>query len=128
MPLVATSPAESVPDVGDCVSLPEKRPPSPTQTLRETAELERAVAARVAAKREALDQLVLETEDIRLDKLVLYSEGVALFDELCLRLDVNQKYASLLPQWKDLAAKLDIDTLRTQWIETCVRPNEGLTR
>ena len=54
--------------------------------------------------------------------------GVALFDELCLRIDVNQKYTSLLPQWKDVAAKLNVDELRAQWIETCVRPNEGLTR
>ena len=29
--------------------------------------------------------------------------GCDIFDELCLRIDVNQKYAELLPQWKDVA-------------------------
>ncbi len=55
-------------------------------------------------------------------------DGCSIFDELCLRIDVNQKYASVLPQWKDVADVLEVDQLRTMWIETCVRPREGLTR
>ncbi len=33
-----------------------------------------------------------------------------------------------MPQWGDLAAALEVDELRTQWIRACVRPSEGLTR
>ena len=43
-------------------------------------------------------------------------------------IDVNQKYVELLPQWKDVADLLEVDSLKTQWVETCVRPVEGLTR
>ena len=63
-----------------------------------------------------------------MEKLVLTAEGITVFDELCLRLDVNQKYADILPQWKELAQHLNIDQLMTKWVEVCVRPKEGLTR
>ena len=63
-----------------------------------------------------------------MEKLVLTGEGITVFDELCLRLDVNQKYADILPQWKELAQHLNIDQLMTKWVEVCVRPKEGLTR
>ncbi len=43
-------------------------------------------------------------------------------------MDVNQKYEHVLPQWRDLAVRLEVDELRTRWIEACVRPAEGLTR
>ena len=33
-----------------------------------------------------------------------------------------------MPQWKNLAVRLEVSELRTKWIETCVRPSEGLTR
>ena len=57
-----------------------------------------------------------------------YFIGCDIFDELCLRIDVNQKYAELLPQWKDVAHQLEIDQLMTKWVEVCVRPKEGLAR
>ena len=47
-------------------------------------------------------------------KVVFCAEGCALFDDLCLRIDVNQRYASLLPQWKDVAHILEVDALRTK--------------
>jgi len=69
-----------------------------------------------------------QSKDIPLQKVVFSPEGIALFDELCLRVDVNQRYASVLPQWTDVAHLLEVDSLRTKWVETCVRPREGLTR
>jgi len=74
------------------------------------------------------ESLVEKTRDIPLEKVLFCAEGCSLFDDLCLRVDVNQRYASLLPQWKDVAHLLEIDTLRTKWVETCVRPKEGLTK
>jgi len=74
------------------------------------------------------ESLVEKTRDIPLEKVVFCAEGCALFDDLCLRIDVNQRYASLLPQWKDVAHILEVDALRTKWVETCVRPKEGLTK
>ena len=38
------------------------------------------------------------------------------------------RYEDILPQWKNLAVRLEVSDLRTKWIETCVRPSEGLTR
>eukprot|EP00096_Caligus_rogercresseyi_P012480 TRINITY_DN5232_c0_g1_i1.p1 TRINITY_DN5232_c0_g1~~TRINITY_DN5232_c0_g1_i1.p1 ORF type:complete len:445 (-),score=113.80 TRINITY_DN5232_c0_g1_i1:2759-4093(-) len=55
-------------------------------------------------------------------------EGRILFQELCLRLDINESYASILPGWKDLAGILRVEDLKTRWVEACVRPIEGLTR
>lgn len=72
--------------------------------------------------------LAERTKDLALEKLILSAEGCALFDQLCLRIDVNQRYADFLPQWKDVANVLEVDDLRTRWIETCVRPKEGLSR
>lgn len=69
-----------------------------------------------------------QTMDLPLEKLIMTPEGVSVFDELCLRLDINQKYADLLPQWTDVAHKLEVDQLMTKWVEVCVRPREGLTR
>ena len=66
--------------------------------------------------------------DLPLEKLIMNPEGVDVFDELCLRLDINQNYAELLPQWTDVAHQLEMDVLRTKWVEVCVRPREGLTR
>jgi len=77
---------------------------------------------------EAYLRLEEQSKDIPLQKVVFSPEGIALFDELCLRVDVNQRYASVLPQWTDVAHLLEVDSLRTKWVETCVRPREGLTR
>jgi len=74
------------------------------------------------------ESLVEITRDIPLEKVLFSAEGCFLFDDLCLRIDVNQRYASLLPQWKDVAHLLEVDALRTKWVETCVRPKEGLTK
>jgi len=74
------------------------------------------------------ESLVEITRDIPLEKVLFSAEGCFLFDDLCLRIDVNQRYASLLPQWKDVAHLLEVDSLRTKWVETCVRPKEGLTK
>jgi len=76
----------------------------------------------------AYESLVERTRDIPLEKVLFCAEGCSLFDDLCLRIDVNQRYASLLPQWKDVAHLLEVDSLRTKWVETCVRPKEGLTK
>jgi len=73
-------------------------------------------------------RMIRQTIDLPLEKLILTPEGCDIFDNLCIRIDVNQKYADLLPQWKDLAHQLQIDELVTKWVETCVRPREGLTR
>ena len=72
--------------------------------------------------------MIEETLDLPLEKLVLTPEGCEIFDILCLRLDVNQKYVDLLPQWRDVAHILQLDDLSTKWVEVCVRPREGLTR
>ena len=72
--------------------------------------------------------MIDETLDLPLEKLVLTPEGCEIFDILCLRLDVNQKYVDLLPQWRDVAHILQLDDLSTKWVEVCVRPREGLTR
>jgi len=74
------------------------------------------------------EDLEEKSRDIPLQKMIFSPEGIALFDELCLRIDVNQRYVSVLPQWTDLAHLLEVDSLRTKWVETCVRPREGLTR
>lgn len=73
-------------------------------------------------------QLEEQSKDIPLQKVIFSPEGISLFDELCLRVDVNQRYANILPQWTDMAHLLEVDSLRTKWVETCVRPREGLTR
>ena len=73
-------------------------------------------------------KIISQTIDLPLEKLVLTPEGCDIFDKLCIRVDVNQRYAELLPQWKDVAHHLQIDNLVTKWVETCVRPREGLTR
>ena len=72
--------------------------------------------------------MIDQTMDLPLEKLIMNPEGVDVFDELCLRLDINQNYAELLPQWTDVAHQLEMDVLRTKWVEVCVRPREGLTR
>jgi len=72
--------------------------------------------------------MIDETLDLPLEKLVLTPEGCEIFDILCLRLDINQKYVDLLPQWRDVAHILQLDDLATKWVEVCVRPREGLTR
>ena len=74
------------------------------------------------------EEMIQKTRDIPLQKMIFTAEGTALFDELCLRIDVNQRYADFLPQWTDVAHLLEVDNLRTKWVETCVRPREGLTR
>ena len=81
-----------------------------------------------AERRKEYDRAVSATASVPLQKLALSPCGVALFDELCLRVDVNQRYAECLPQWGDLARALDVDELKTRWVEACVRPSEGLTR
>ena len=73
-------------------------------------------------------RMIDQTMDLPLEKLIMNPEGVDVFDELCLRLDINQNYAELLPQWTDVAHQLEMDVLRTKWVEVCVRPREGLTR
>lgn len=61
--------------------------------------------------------MVNQTLDLPLEKLILTPEGCDIFDELCLRIDVNQKYAELLPQWKDIAHHLQVDEMSTKWVE-----------
>ena len=98
----------------------------------ELKELEAAAKANAEAKREEslkeYRRQINASMGIKLIKLVENRYGIELFDELCVRIDVNQKYVDVLPQWKDLADLLQVDTLRTRWIETCVRPKEGLTK
>ncbi len=77
---------------------------------------------------ESYKKLIADTMNLALEKLILSDEGCEIFDELCLRVDINQRYAEILPQWKDVAKKLEMDSLQTRWVETCVRPKEGLTR
>ncbi|CAM6055073.1 unnamed protein product [Sphagnum tenellum] len=90
------------------------------------------VEADVARQKETSLQeyrrMVTATLDTPLSKLAMSAAGCELFEELCLRIDVNQQYASCLPQWKDVAELLEVDALRTQWVGVCVRPVEGLTR
>jgi len=75
-------------------------------------ELESELFERIEAdKRDKLEEyknLVEATEDIPLLKLILSPSGVDLFDELCMRVDVNAQYAECLPQWGDLASKLEV--------------------
>ena len=77
---------------------------------------------------EQYKNMIDQTMELALEKLIMTDEGCDIFDELCLRLDINQKYVDILPQWSHLAHKLEMDALQTRWVETCVRPKEGLTR
>jgi len=75
-------------------------------------EVARKLEADLQAAREAsLDDyraMINETQEVPLLKLAYSHKGVKLFDELCLRVDVNQAYADCLPQWGDLASKLEV--------------------
>lgn len=92
------------------------------------AQLQEDLLARKNHNLEELKQLIEDTKDIPLEKLIWSEQGCDIFDHLCLRMDINQAYAEALPQWKDVADLLEVDSLRTQWVQTCVRPKEGLTR
>ncbi|TRY73720.1 hypothetical protein TCAL_05846 [Tigriopus californicus] len=71
---------------------------------------------------------VERTKALPLLELTYTTLGCQLFEQLCMNIDVNQEYTSILPQWSDVANQLQIDDLRIQWVQTCVRPKEGLTR
>jgi hypothetical protein len=81
-----------------------------------------------AASTKSYSDMISATKSVPLIALVRSREGAELLQDMCMLVDVNQQYADLLPQWKDLAHELDVDALRTKWVEVCVRPKEGLTR
>ncbi|CAB4062215.1 unnamed protein product [Lepeophtheirus salmonis] len=75
------------------------------------------------------ESLCHQTNEIKLSNVLgLHPEGRVLFEELCLRIDINENYAEILPGWKDLAGVLEVDDLKIRWVEVCVRPREGITR
>ncbi len=73
-------------------------------------------------------QLIQTTKNVSLAKLVRRKSGVDVFDALCMHIDINAKYAELLPQWQDVARELGLDEAEVTWVDVCVRPKEGLTR
>ena len=91
-------------------------------------EVEEAVEAAKEQAKTDYKGMISDTRDLPLQKLVLSAAGCRVFEDLCALVDVNQAYADLLPQWKDLAHKLSLDELKTEWVSVCVRPQEGLTR
>ena len=44
--------------------------------------------------------------------------------------DINQQYVDLglFPQWDDVARELNIDSMKTEWVRVCVRPEQSFTR
>ena len=93
------------------------------------AEVEKKIHEAREARIRHYQGLIESTLDIPLQKMVwCCNTGCELFDELCLLIDINQRYVDNLPQWMDVAEKLQVDNLKTQWIQACIRPREGLTR
>ena len=44
--------------------------------------------------------------------------------------DINQQYVDLglFPQWDDIARELNVDSMKTEWVRVCVRPEQSFTR
>jgi len=76
------------------------------------------------------DELAQKTKAIPLTHLGCCKEGGELFSTLCMWIDINQKYVDLgmFPQWYDIARELNIDNMKTEWVKTCVRPEQSFTR
>jgi len=76
------------------------------------------------------DELAQKTSSIPLSHLGCCKEGGDLFSSLCMWVDVNQKYVELglFPQWYDIARELNIDSMKTEWVKVCVRPEQSFTR
>ena len=68
---------------------------------------------------------ILQTSD-----LCCCREGGELFSRLCMLVDINQQYVELglFPQWDDVARELNIDSMKTEWVRVCVRPEQSFTR
>jgi len=75
-------------------------------------------------------ELAQQTKNIPLSHLGCCKEGSELFNELCMWVDINQKYLDLglFPQWSDIAQELNIDQMKTEWVKVCVRPEQSFTR
>lgn len=63
-----------------------------------TSKVESMVEETKASADKVYQDLIRKTLDLRLDQLVTSSMGNDLFSELCLRVDLNQKYVDILPQ------------------------------
>lgn len=76
------------------------------------------------------DELAQKTKNIPLSHLGCCQEGGELFNDLCMWVDINQKYVELglFPQWYDIARELNIDQMKTEWVKVCVRPEQSFTR
>jgi len=76
------------------------------------------------------DELAQKTKNIPLSHLGCCKEGGELFSDLCMWVDINQKYVDLglFPQWDDIARELNIDQMKTEWVRVCVRPEQSFTR
>jgi len=76
------------------------------------------------------EELAQKTKNIPLSHLGCCKEGSDLFNDLCMWVDINQKYVDtgMFPQWNDLAKELNIDQMKTEWVKVCVRPEQSFTR
>ena len=76
------------------------------------------------------DELAQKSKNIPLSHLGCCKEGGELFNDLCMWVDINQKYVDLglFPQWDDIARELRIDDMKTEWVRVCVRPEQSFTR
>jgi len=76
------------------------------------------------------DDLAQKSKNIPLSHLGCCKEGGELFNDLCMWVDINQKYIDLglFPQWDDIARELNIDDMKTEWVRVCVRPEQSFTR
>lgn len=76
------------------------------------------------------DELAQKSKNIPLSHLGCCKEGGELFNDLCMWVDINQKYVELglFPQWDDIARELRIDDMKTEWVKVCVRPEQSFTR
>jgi len=76
------------------------------------------------------DELAQKSKHIPLSHLGCCKEGGELFSSLCMWVDVNQQYVDLglFPQWYDIARELNIDSMKTEWVKVCIRPEQSFTR
>ena len=76
------------------------------------------------------DELASKSKTIPLSHLGCCKEGAELFSALCMWVDINQQYVELglFPQWDDIARELNIDSMKTEWVRVCVRPEQSFTR
>lgn len=76
------------------------------------------------------DELAQKSKNIPLSHLGCCKEGGELFNDLCMWVDINQKYVDLglFPQWDDIARELRIDDMKTEWVRVCIRPEQSFTR